>query len=163
MNSLKGKPVKESQVEVNHLILPNEATTRGTVLGGVVMQMVDITGAIAAHRHSRRMVVTASMDRIDFHHPIKVGHLMILRASVNYVSNTSMEVGVKVFSENILTGEQQHTASAYLTFVSLDDNGKPTPAPKVIPETREEKRRYREAQLRREARLREIHVDQRQG
>ena len=156
MKDLKGKPVKDSQVEVNHLILPNEATMRGTVLGGVVMQMVDITGAIAAHRHSRRMVVTASMDRIDFLHPIKVGHLMILKASVNYVSRTSMEVGVKVFSENILTGEQQHTASAYLTFVSLDDNGMPTPAPKLTPQSSEEKRRYREAELRRKTRVEEI-------
>ena len=157
----KGKPVKKSQVEVNHLILPHETTPRGYVLGGIVMQMVDMAGAIAAHRHSRRMVVTASMDRIDFLHPIKVGHLMILKSSVNYVSRTSMEIGVKVFSENILTGRQQHTASAYLTFVALDDNGMPTPAPKLIPKTREERRRSREAQMRRRARLREIKAKRR--
>jgi acyl-CoA hydrolase len=156
MERSKGKTVKESQVEVNHIVLPNEGSASGNVLGGVVMQMVDMTAAIAAHRHSRRLVVTASMDKIDFHHLIKVGHLMILKASVNFVSRTSMEIGVKVFSENILTGEQQHTSSAYLTFVALDDNGNPTSVVKLIPETSEDKRRFSEAQERRRRRLEEI-------
>jgi acyl-CoA hydrolase len=153
MERSKGKPVKESQVDVNHIVLPNEGSARGYVLGGVVMHMVDMTAAIAAHRHSRRLVVTASMDKIDFHHPIKVGHLMILKASVNFVSRTSMEIGVKVFSENILTGEQQHTSTAYLTFVALDDNGKPTPVADLILETDNDKRRFSEAQERRRKRL----------
>ena len=153
---MEGKPVKESQVEVAHIVLPNDANALGTLLGGTVMHQVDMAGAIAAHRHSRRLVVTASMDRIDFLHPIAVGHLIILKASVNYVSRTSMEIGVKVFSENILTGERQHTASAYLTFVALGDNGMPTQAPRLIPQTKEEKRRYRRAQMRRKMRLREV-------
>ncbi|MBI4550962.1 MAG: acyl-CoA thioesterase [Candidatus Latescibacteria bacterium] len=156
MASLPPRPVRDSQVERAEIVLPNDANPLGNILGGRVMHLIDITAAIAAQRHSRRQVVTASIDEVDFHHPITVGQLIILKASVNFAGRTSMEIGVKVFSEDILTGEQQHTSSAYLTFVALDDHGRPTPVPGVIPETPDEQRRERDAQQRRERRLKRV-------
>jgi acyl-CoA hydrolase len=123
------------------------------VLGGKVMHLVDLTAAIAAMRHARRPVVTASVDSLLFLHPVHIGELIVLRASVNRVFHTSMEVGVRVMTEKMLTGERRHTCSAYLTFVALDENGKPVPVCPVIPETEEEKRRYQHAGERRENRL----------
>lgn len=153
MDEISGKPTAESTVERVEMVLPNDTNPLGNMLGGRVMHLIDITAAIAAQRHSRSMVVTASIDEVDFHHPIRVGQLIVLKAAVNYTGRTSMEVGVKVFSEDILSGKQRHTSSAYLTFVALDDAGRPHPIPPVIPGTDEEKRRYREAESRRTDRL----------
>jgi acyl-CoA hydrolase len=137
------------------LVLPNDANTLGNILGGKVMHLVDIAAAIAAHRHCRRQVVTASMDRIDFLHPVKVGELIILKASVNFAARTSMEVGVKVLSEDLKTGVQRQTASAYSTFVALDEAGRPAPVPPLLPETDEDRRRLAEGEARRRIRLAE--------
>jgi acyl-CoA hydrolase len=150
---MEGKPVRESASEYADLALPNDANGLGHVLGGKVMHLVDLAGALAAMRHARRPVVTASIDHMNFLVPVRIGQLIILRSSVNRVFRTSMEVGVSVLVEDLLTGVQQHTSSAYLTFVALDENGKPATIPPVIPETDEEKRRYEEAGGRREYRL----------
>ncbi|MGO9254740.1 MAG: acyl-CoA thioesterase [Bryobacteraceae bacterium] len=147
------KTVQESISEYAELALPNDANGLGNVLGGKVMHLVDLAGAIAALRHARRPVVTASVDSLHFLHPVRIGQLIILRSSVNRVFRTSMEVGVQVHTENLVTGDRLHTCSAYLTFVALDENGKSTPIAPVIPETGEEQRRYRQAGERREYRL----------
>ena len=120
----EGKPVSESASEYSELALPNDANGLGNVLGGKVMHLVDLAGAMAAMRHARRPVVTASVDSLNFLHPVRIGQLLILRSSVNRVFRTSMEVGVRVLAENLLTGERVHTCSAYLTFVALDATGK---------------------------------------
>ena len=148
-----GKPVRESQSEYSELALPNDANTFGFLLGGKAMHLVDLAGAITAIRHARMPVVTASVDHMNFLHPVRIGHLVRLRASVNRVFRTSMEVGVKVLVEDLLTGELKHTSSAYLTFVALDKSGERVPITPVIPETEAEKRRYEAAGKRREYRL----------
>jgi acyl-CoA hydrolase len=150
---MQGKPVRESQSEYSELALPNDANGLGDVLGGKVMHLVDLAGALAAMRHARCPVVTASIDHMNFLHPVHIGQLIILRSSVNRVFQTSMEVGVKVWVEDLLKGGLQHTSSAYLTFVAIDAQGKRVPIAPVIPETEEEKRRYAEALARREYRL----------
>jgi len=147
------KTVKESASEYVEFALPNDVNGLGNVLGGKVMHLVDMAAAMAALRHARRPVVTASVDSLQFLHPVRIGQLIILRSSVNRVFRTSMEVGVYVQTENMISGERLHTCSAYLTFVALDEHGKSTPIAPVIPETEEEKRRYREAGERRENRL----------
>ena len=147
------KFVRESASEYSDLALPNDANSLGNVLGGKVMHLVDLAGALAAIRHARCPVVTASVDHMNFLHPIKISQLILLRSSVNRVFHTSMEVGVKVFVEDLRTGAVQHTSSAYLTFVALDASGNRVPVAPVIPETEEEKRRYEEAAQRREYRL----------
>jgi len=149
----EAKLVRESQTEMVEVVLPNDANPLGNILGGKVMHLIDIAAAIAAHRHSRSYVVTASMDHVDFLHPVRIGELIVLKSSVNRVFHTSMEVGVKVFAENVLTGERRHTSSAFVTFVAIDDQGKPRPIPPVIPETEEDKRRYEQAEVRRRYRL----------
>ena len=149
----EGKPVRESASEYSELALPNDANGLGAVLGGRVMHLVDLAAAMAAMRHARTPVVTASVDSLHFLHPVHIGELIILRSSVNRVFRTSMEVGVYVTTENLMTGAHRHTCSAYLTFVALDKEGKATAVPPVIPETEEERRRYREAGERREYRL----------
>jgi acyl-CoA hydrolase len=151
--TIEGKPVRESISEYAELALPTDANGLGNVLGGKVMHLVDLTGALAAMRHTRRPTVTAAVDSLVFLHPGHIGDLITLRSSVNRVFHTSLEVGVTVETENLMTGEKVHTCSAYLTFVALDENGKATPIPPVIPETETEKRRYREAGERREYRL----------
>jgi acyl-CoA hydrolase len=151
--TMQGKPVRESISEYAELALPTDANGLGNVLGGKVMHLVDLTGALAAMRHTRRPTVTAAVDSLVFLHPGHIGDLITLRSSVNRVFHTSLEVGVTVETENLMTGEKVHTCSAYLTFVALDENGKATPIPPVIPETETEKRRYREAGERREYRL----------
>jgi acyl-CoA hydrolase len=148
-----GKPVRESASEYSELALPTDANGLGNVLGGKVMHLVDLAGAMAAMRHARRPVVTASFDHMNFLHPIRLGQLIVLHSQINRVFRTSMEVGVKVMAEDLMTGEKRHTCSAYLTFVALDDDRRPTPVPPVIPETEEEQRRYREAAERRAYRL----------
>ncbi len=151
--NLPGKPVSASRSELTEFVLPNDANALGNMLGGRVMHLIDIAGALAAGRHSNSYVVTASVDYLDFRFPIAVGEFIVLKAAVNRVFHTSMEVGVKVFSENILTGERKHTSSAYLTYVALDLNRHPHPAPPLILETEEDRRRFREAGERREFRL----------
>jgi len=150
---MQGKPVRESQSEYSELALPNDANGLGNVLGGKVMHLVDLAGALAAIRHARCPVVTASIDHMNFLHPVHIGQLIILRSSVNRVFQTSMEVGVKVWVEDLMKGDLQHTSSAYLTFVAIDAHGKRVPVAPVIPESEEEKRRYAEALARREYRL----------
>ena len=149
----QGRRVRESQTEMVEFVLPQDGNALGNILGGRVMHLVDIAAAISAHRHCRSVAVTASVDHIDFRNPIRVGELIILKASVNRAFHTSMEIGVKVFSENPLTGERKHTTSAYVTFVALDEAGKPKTVPPLICETEEEKRRFREALERRKYRL----------
>ncbi|NUN52397.1 MAG: acyl-CoA thioesterase [Planctomycetaceae bacterium] len=139
---------------MTEMVLPNDANIHGSVLGGRVMHLVDICGAIAANRHSGSGVVTAAVDEIEFLHPVPVGHLLLLRGSVNFASRTSMEVGVKVWSENPRTGERLHTSSAYLTFVAVDREGNPVPVPPALAETEDERRRYAGAEERRALRLR---------
>jgi acyl-CoA hydrolase len=150
---MDGRPVRESVSEYAELALPNDTNALGTLLGGKVMHLVDMAGAMAAMRHARLTVVTASVDYMTFLHPVRVGQLVILRSSVNRVFHSSMEVGVKVFVEDLLTREMRHTSSAYLTFVAIDAEGKRVPVVPVIPETEEEKRRYAEAGERRDHRL----------
>jgi acyl-CoA hydrolase len=148
-----GKPVRESVSEYSEIALPNDANPLGNLLGGRVMHLVDLCGALAAARHSRKPVVTASVDHMTFLHPVNIGNLVLLRSTVNRVFTTSMEIGVKVWVEDLRTGITRHTSSAYLTFVALDVHGKPTVIPPVIPETEDEIRRYEEAGARRSYRL----------
>jgi acyl-CoA hydrolase len=150
---LAGKPVSASRTEMTEVVLPQDANVFGNILGGRVMHLVDIAAAITAHRHCRSMAVTASVDHIDFRNPIRVGEVIMLKASLNRAFHTSMEIGVKVFSEDILTGERKHTTSAYVTFVALDENYRPKPVPPVLCKTPEDRRRYREALVRRKYRL----------
>ncbi len=147
------KAVSTSQSEMVEVVLPNDANPLGNILGGKVMHLIDIAAAIAAHRHSNSYVVTASVDHLDFRHPIRIGELIVLKSSVNRVFHTSMEVGVKVFAENVMTGERRHTSSAYVTFVAIDEEGRAMKVAPVIPETPDQKRRYREAAVRRNLRL----------
>jgi acyl-CoA hydrolase len=135
------------------VVLPNDANVLGNILGGRVMHLIDIAGAIAAHRHSSSHVVTASVEHIDFRNPIKVGDLILLKSQINRVFHTSMEVGVDVFSENVLTAQRTHTSRAYVTFVAIDQAGRPHAVPPLIVRTAAERRRYREAALRRRIRL----------
>ena len=134
------------------IVLPYDANTLNTLLGGRLMHWIDLAGALAAHRHSRQWVVTASIDHLDFLVPVRVGELVILRSSVNRVFHTSMEVGVKVWVENYRSEQNQHVSSAYLTFVAIDEAGNRLPVPPVIPESDDEKRRYEGAARRREIR-----------
>lgn len=150
---MEGKPVRDSASEYSELALPNDANGLGNVLGGKVMHLVDLAGAIAAIRHAHHPCVTASVDGMHFLQPVRIGELIILRASVNRVFRTSMEVGVKVLTENLLTGERRHTCSAYLTFVALNREGKAIPVQPVVPETPDEIRRFEHAGERREYRL----------
>jgi acyl-CoA hydrolase len=151
-----GRRVSESRTEMVEVALPVDANVLGDVLGGRVMHLVDIAAAIAAHRHCHSNVVTASVDHLDFRNPIHVGELIVLKSSVNRVFHTSLEVGVKVFSEDVLSGERKHTTSAYLTFVALDEARNPQPAPALICETPDDWRRFRQALARRKMRLRQL-------
>ncbi|HSL89456.1 MAG TPA: acyl-CoA thioesterase [Ignavibacteriaceae bacterium] len=138
---------------MTELVLPNHTNQLGNLLGGQLMHWIDICAALSAAKHNNRVCVTASVDRIDFHHPIKLGDAVTLNASVNRVFNTSLEVGVKVYAQNFREGTKVHTNTAYLTFVAVDNNGKPVKATEAIPETADEKRRFDEALIRRENRL----------
>jgi acyl-CoA hydrolase len=151
---MQGKTVSETSVIMVRLTSPQDANLAGNVQGGVIMRLIDEAGGIVAHRHARSNAVTASVDRIDFLHPVYIGDVVTFKASMNLVGRTSMEVGVRVESENPMTGEIRHTASAFLTYVALDKIGKPLEVPPLILETDEDRRRNREAQARREARLR---------
>jgi acyl-CoA hydrolase len=153
---LTPRPVRDSQSEMDEIVLPNDANPLGALLGGRLMHWIDLAGALAAHRHSRNYVVTASVDHIDFLVPVKVGDLVVLRSSVNRVFHTSMEVGVKVFVENYIADTAKHVASAYLTFVAIDNAGAHLTVAPVIPETDEQRRRYDDAGRRREIRRAEL-------
>lgn len=155
-DALAARPVRDSQSEMAEIVLPNDANPLAALLGGRLMHWIDLAGAMAAHRHSRNYVVTASVDHIDFLVPVRVGDLVILRSSVNRVFQTSMEVGVKVFVENYIADTSQHVASAYLTFVAIDGAGKHLRVAPVIPETEEQQRRYDDAGRRREIRRSEL-------
>lgn len=152
---MKGKRVQESSIVMAQQMNPQDANPAGNVHGGVIMKLIDTAAGAVAIRHARSNAVTASIDRLDFFHPVFVGDFVTLRASLNFVGRTSMEVGVRVESENLMTGERRHTSTAYLTYVALDGQGQPLPLPPMILETEEEKRRNREAKVRRETRLAE--------
>ena len=154
--NLRSRSVANSRSEMTELILPNDTNTLGSLLGGRLMHFIDLVGAMAAYRHARAHVVTASMDHIDFIAPVHVGDLLILMSSVNRAFKTSMEVGVRVMVENTIAGTTRHVASAYLTFVAVDSQGHPIAVPLLETETEEEKRRYEDAGRRRELRQREL-------
>ena len=153
MADLSPRPVSQSTVQMTELVLPSHTNAIGTIFGGQIMSWVDIASAIAAQRHSGQQVVTASIDALNFVAPVKKGWVVNLRASVNYAGRTSMEVGVRIDAENPITLQRFHTASAYLTFVAIDKDGKPMPVPPVLPESEDQRRRYKAAQVRREQRL----------
>jgi len=150
---MKAKKVSDSAIITSIIMMPEDANPAGNVHGGIIMKHVDETAGIVAFRHSRNNSVTASIDSLVFHYPVFVGDLLTLKASINLVSKSSMEIGVRIESENLLTGEVRHNASAYLTFVALDKIGRPTPVPPLVFENDTEKNRNSEAQARRKARL----------
>jgi acyl-CoA hydrolase len=150
---LTPKSARESATEMVQVVLPNDANPLGFILGGTVMHLIDIAGAIACHRHTRSLLVTAAVDGLQFLHPIKVGDLIILKARVTCVFQTSLEVGVDVYSEEVLTGRRQLTSRAYLTFVSISNEGERRPVPPLLVETEEEQRVCEEARVRRAERL----------
>ena len=149
---MKKKTVKNTHVIMHELILPNDTNLLGNVLGGRVMHLMDMCAAMSAYKHARTAVVTASVDRLDFLAPAKMGEIMILKSSVNYTGKSSMEVGVRIESENPKTGDIYHTSSAYLTFVSLNENGKPKRVDYINPENDNEIRRFNEGKIRHEER-----------
>jgi acyl-CoA hydrolase len=146
------RTVASTQSETSEIVLPNDTNVLGSLLGGRLMHFMDMTGAMAAYRHARTYLVTAAMDHIDFVRPVRLGSLITLKASVNRAFNTSMEVGVKAWTENPQTGELLHVASAYLVFVAVDKECHPQQVPQLLPETPDEKRRYADALLRRKHR-----------
>ena len=150
---MTGKRVLESQVSLNQRMLPEHANPMGSVHGGNIMKLVDETGGLCAMRHSRRPVVTVAMDSMTFHSPVQVGDMLMLDANMTWTGSSSMEVEVMVKTENLISGEQTHTNTAYLVYVALDDNGKASPVPPLIVETSEEQRRWQEARARQRRRL----------
>lgn len=150
---MKMKTPRESMVEMTELVLPNDSNMLGNLLGGKLMHFVDVAGAMAAQRHSNKIVVTAAIDSVEFKHPVKAGEIITLKAKVTWVGRTSMEVAVEVFSENYMTSERKFTNKAYLTFVAVDSEGKPAEVCGLLPETEEEKIEYEAAALRRLDRL----------
>ena len=156
---MKKKTVKNTHVIMHELILPNDTNLLGNVLGGRVMHLMDMCAAMSAYKHARTAVVTASVDRLDFLAPAKMGEIMILKSSVNYTGKSSMEVGVRIESENPKTGYIYHTSSAYLTFVSLNENGKPRRVDNINPENDNEIRRFNEGKIRHEERKERLRKD----
>lgn len=155
MTNPEATGMDETHHETTQLMMPQHANVLGNVFGGVILAMMDTAAGIAALRHARTICVTASVDRVDFRLPIHIGDLVIMKASVNYVGRTSMEVGVRVETEHLLTGERRHTNSCYLTFVAIDKDGKPVAVPPIKPETPEQIRRFEAAKQRRARRLQE--------
>ena len=156
---MKQKTVTNTHVIMHELVLPNDTNLLGNVLGGRVMHLMDMCAAMSAYKHARTAVVTASVDRLDFLAPVKMGEIMILKSSVNYTGKSSMEVGVRIESENPKTGHVHHTSSAYLTFVSLNENGKPQSVDDIEPENDIEIRRYNEGKNRHEERKQRLRKD----
>lgn len=152
---MESRRVSESSIVMSQLMTQHDANLAGNVHGGVIMKLMDTAAGVVATRHTRMNVVTASIDRLNFHAPVFTGDLVILKASVNIVGRTSMEVGVRVDAEDLISGESRYAASAYITYVALDRDGKPTAVPGIIPETDDELRRNREAKTRREARIKQ--------
>ena len=150
---MEGKPVSYSRLVMAIQMNPEDANPAGNVHGGVIMKYVDTAAGVVSIRHARKLAVTASIDRLDFHHPVFVGDLLILKASLNMVGRSSIKVGVRVEAENVLTGEVRHTASAYLTFVAIDKPGKPVAVPPLILESEEDSRRNCEAMERKRVRM----------
>jgi len=150
---MSGKTVRETSVTMAQVMLPQDANPAGNVHGGVVMKLIDTAPAVVASKHARSNTVTASLDRLDFHHPVFVGDLLFLKASINMAGRTSMEIGVMVEAENFITGEVRHTSAAYLTFVALDENGRPREVPPMVFESDGERRRNQEALMRKKMRL----------
>lgn len=140
---------------MSELMMPNMANNMGNVFGGVILSLVDRAAAVAATRHARKPCVTVSVDRVDFHEPIFLGELVTALASVNFTGRTSLEVGVRIEAENLLTGRRRHTNSCYVTYVAVDEKGRPTPVAPVLPESEDEKRRFAAALARRQRRLEE--------
>ena len=147
------KPIRASRVTLSQLMHPEHANLLGNVHGGWIMKLVDEAGALACMRHAQRKVVTVSIDSMVFRQPIRIGDLVILKAEVSYTGRTSMEAAVEVLAENPITGDQTHTNTAYLVYVALDDEGKPTAVPPLLAETEEEKQKMRQAQERQQRRL----------
>ena len=152
---MEGKRVKESSVTISHYLMPEDANVAGNVHGGVLVKHIDNAAGMAAVRHARCNAVTASIDRLDFHNPAFIGNLLALKASLNMVGRTSMEIGVRAEAEDILTGQRRHIASAYLTYVALGEDGLPKEVPPLILESQDEIRRNRHARASRETRLSE--------
>lgn len=150
---MAARKVDDSQITMTELVLPHHTNQLGTLFGGQLMYWIDICASLSAEKHTGKVCVTASVDKIDFHHPVKLGDAVTLLSSVNRVFNTSLEVGVKVFAQSFKEGTTKHTNSAYLTFVCVDAEGKPIKAIEALPETNEQKRRFNEALIRRENRL----------
>jgi len=153
MSIPQSKKVAESVVQMTELVMPQDTNSLGTIFGGKIMQWMDIAAAICGFRHCRTSVVTASVDALHFLHPIRVGNIVSIRASVNFTARTSMEIGVRVDAEDPISGVKKHASSAYLTFVATDDNRRPIPVPPIVPETEDELRRHEKAAKRRELRL----------
>jgi acyl-CoA hydrolase len=153
MGAVSGKTVAQSRTEMTELVLPNDSNVLGNVLGGRVMHLIDLAGAITCAKHSGHVAVTASMDSVDFRHPIRVGQVIHLVARLTWVGSTSMEVEVEVFCEDLTQGTRTMTSTAHLTFVALDDSGAPTRVPPLVLTTPEEEARFREAEQRRAERL----------
>lgn len=154
------RTVKDSQHEMSEIMMPQHANVLGNVFGGVILSLMDQTAGVVAFRHSRCAVVTMSIDRVDFREPIHIGDLVIVKGSVNFVGSTSMEIGVRVDAEDLLTGARRHTNSGYLTFVAVGRDGRPIEAPALLPETDEERRRHAAAVERRKRRLEERRVEE---
>jgi uncharacterized protein (TIGR00369 family) len=149
------KSPAECRIVISHMMLPQDANPSGNVHGGVIMKLIDSAAGVVAIRHARSNVVTASIDRLDFHHPVYVGDLVTLEADLNWVGKSSMEIGVRAESEDLVSGQIRHVATAYLTFVALDQTGRSKSVPPLIPETEEAMQRFRMAEARREDRLRQ--------
>ena len=161
MKPLAARTPSESRHETSELMMPQDANVLGHVFGGVILSMMDKAAAVAAFRHARAACVTVSIDRVDFREPIHVGDLVVMKASVNFVGRTSMEVGVRVEAEELTTGRRRHTNSCYLTFVAIDRDGRPIEVAELKPETEDEQRRYVAAEVRRRARLQERESEER--
>lgn len=156
---MEGKTVSESSIIMSQVMGPQDINNSGNVHGGAIMKLIDTAAGVVAIKHARNNAVTASIDRLDFHYPVFAGDLVTLKSSLNLVGRTSMEIGVRVETENLFTGEVKHTSSAYLTFVCLDKSGRPMVLPPLILETDIEKRRNQEALARRDVRLRERNTE----
>ena len=152
MNGSPIKKVSESKTEISQLMMPQHANLAGVVFGGTILALADSVAYVCASRHAGPNCVTVSVDKVDFKEPIRIGELVTCMASVNFIGKTSMEVGIKITAEDLKTGQKRHTNSCYFTMVALDANGRPAPAPPIVMETADEKRRHRAAQKRRAAR-----------
>ena len=156
---MEPKSAKESEVIMTHLVLPQDANPAGNLHGGVILKHIDTAGGVVAKKHSRTNIVTVSIDRMAFKQPAYMGELLTFKACLNHVGRSSMEIGIRVEAENLTTGEIRHTNSAYLTYVALDEDGKPTEVPSLLLESETAKRRHKEAILRREFRQKERELE----